>query len=317
MSDQVYKIITDRIVAMLEAGTIPWRKPWAVSVDSEGRRCIALPKNLKSGKEYRGTNCFLLGAAPFSSPYWLTFKQCQEMGGSVVKGSKGTPVIFWKISDYAREDKDTGEIKPGKSFLLRYYTVFNVEQCEGLKLPTAPAPIEAPATPVEPIPEFQPIEACAAMVAAMPKAPEIKHRGDAAYYSPAFDFVSMPKPEAFNSPAEYYSTLFHELTHSTGHGSRVGRKFGDRFGDHGYSQEELVAEMGASFLCAIAGIESATLDNSAAYIANWLKALKNDPRMLVHAGAQAQKAADFILGHVKAPEVTEEAQEAPEMATAH
>jgi antirestriction protein ArdC len=277
MSNNVYQIITDKIVAKLEEGAAPWSKPWKVT-GAEGA-----PRNLKSGKAYRGINVFLLSCQGYESPYWLTFKQAKAKGGSVRKGEKGTQVVFWKWIEKKSTDGDEPERFP----ILRYYTVFNVEQCDGVDYPKAKA---------EPVSEFEAIAAAELVVENMRNRPEITHGGDRACYSPTLDVVKMPKREAFKSPAEYYSTLFHELAHSTGHESRVGRPFGSSFGSEKYGKEELVAEMTAAMVAGHVGIEDATIDNSAAYLASWIKTLKGDPKMAVCAAAQAQKAADYILG---------------------
>ena len=277
MATDVYQIITERIVAQLEAGTVPWRKPW-----SPGSQ----PQNLISRKAYRGVNVFLLGCQTYASPYWLTFRQAQELKGHVLKGQRATPVVFWKILE--KDDAKTGEA--AKVPLLRYYSVFNAQQCE-LPDGTVP-PTEVVTHPVDPIAE------CESVVEAMPKRPEIQHGGDAAFYRPTADTVTMPHRNRFSWSAEYYSTLFHELAHATGHPSRLNRPGITEqaaFGTQTYSKEELVAEMSAAFLCGHCRIEQTTLTNSAAYIAGWLKKLQDDRRLVVHAAAAAQKAADFIL----------------------
>jgi antirestriction protein ArdC len=271
----IYQNITDRILGLLKEGTVPWHRPWAGGAGF---------LNLKSKKAYRGVNIFILASAGYSSPYWASYKQVSEMGGQVRKGEHGTKVIFWRWIEV--EDKDTG--KPKKIPFLRDYTVFNVEQCDGLesKIPTPPEK-----------PPVGNCEAAEAIVDAMPKRPEIKHGGHRAFYAPKSDHVGMPDKQAFDGCEEYHSTLFHELVHSTGHESRVGRpgiEDFDGFGSHQYSKEELVAEMGAAFLCGLAGIESKTLDNSAAYIASWMKKIAEDPKLVVQAAAQAQRAVDFI-----------------------
>lgn len=265
---------------LLEQGTVPWRKTWIAGSN--------MPKNMVSKKEYRGVNVFLLACMPYSSPYWMTYKQCQDKGGHVIKGSKSTPVIFWKWLD--RKDADVTDTETASSNIpmLRSYNVFNLEQTEGIELP--------PTT--ETITTFTPIERAEQIIAGMPYKPEIRHGGNRASYSPMLDYVKLPEPTSFEMPEEYYSTAFHELAHSTGHESRVGRKGilePSYFGSHEYSKEELVAEMSACFLCGHAGIENTTIENSAAYIQGWLKALKNDKALLIHAAAQAQKASDYIL----------------------
>jgi len=279
---KVYDLINSRIIELLQQGTVPWRKTWHSGAN--------YPKNLVSKKEYRGVNVFMLACQEYSSPYWLSFKQAVDKGGHVRKGEKSTPVVFWKWID--RKDVDGANPEEangnGKVPLLRYYSVFNLDQVEGI-----------PSPPAETISNsFTPIEKAEEMIAGMPKRPDIRHGGNKACYSPMLDYVKLPKPEAFESPEEYYSTAFHELTHSTGHASRVGRKGilePSYFGSHEYSKEELVAEMGAAFLCGHAGIEQKVLENSAAYIQGWLRSLKNDKTLLVHAAAQAQKASDYIL----------------------
>jgi len=273
---QVYFQIAERIIGLLEKGIIPWRKPWKTQ--------SGLPRNLVTQKPYRGINIFLLHAMSYESPLWLTYRQALSLSGNVRKGEKATPVVFWKQLEIA--DQKTGE--PGKIPLLRYYHVFNLAQCENLKnLPAPPVatPFSPPSKPDE-------------IVAFMPKRPEIKHGLRKAYYSPAEDIVAMPDRALFETEAGYYATLFHELVHSTGHASRLNRATltkSSGFGSDPYCKEELVAEMGATFLCAHSGIENAIIENSAAYIQNWLAQLKDDKTLMVQAAAQAQKAADFIL----------------------
>jgi antirestriction protein ArdC len=285
MAKSVYEIVTERILEKLEHGTVPWHKPWA------GGGC---PQNLVSGKEYRGVNIWLLGSQDFTSPYWVTFKQAKQLGGTVRKGERSTPCIFWKFLARDTENPETGETKTKQIPLIRYYSVFNVEQCDGISHKRLEAQAEEPAP-------FNPIEAAEAIVASYPDAPSISQDGRAsAYYRPATDSIHMPIRETFDSEAHFYATLFHEMTHSTGHESRLSRPGVSnpiRYGSHEYSQEELVAEMGAAFLLAEAGIDNDSLtDNSASYIASWLKALKDDPKLVVLAGAQAQKAVDHITG---------------------
>lgn len=293
MSETVYQVITDRVISLLEQGTVPWQKPWQGAEQA--------PQNLVSHKAYRGVNVFLLHAMHYTSPYWLTFKQAQELGGHVRKGEKSCPVVFWKWLEVERDGER--ERVP----FLRYYSVFNVAQCDGLDehVPTVAGDNGR---------AVKSIEAAERIVAGMPKRPEIRQGLDRAFYSPGGDFVGMPNPGQFRSAEDWHSVLFHELTHATGHESRLARKGvsgtdgeWSAFGSTPYAKEELVAEMGAAFLCGQAGIVERTLDNSAAYIASWLSRLKDDPKLVVQAAAQAQKAADFILGvkHEQASEVAE------------
>lgn len=288
----VYEIITDRICAMLEQGCVPWRKPW----HSAGGNAL-LPANWISRKVYRGINLFLLACSPYECPFWLTYRQASEVGGNVRKGEKGFPVVYWNWFPKRVDGKPIigPDGKPEMVPFLRYYTVFNCEQCEGIDWRAAmPAKDESKGN------EWQPFVACEAIVNGMPERPDIRHGGAQAYYSPAFDYVQMPKREDFADAAGYYATLFHELTHATGHAKRLARK-GEKgeewsaFGSQPYAREELVAEMGSAFLCAFGEISNPeTLQNSAAYCANWLQKLRNDPRLIVTAAAQAQKAADYI-----------------------
>ena len=278
---KVYEIVTDRITALLEQGTIPWRKPWR-TVDG------GAPRNLVSQKDYRGINVFLLACAPFSSPFWLTYRQAEAKGGNIRRGEKGSPVVFWKWLDKHERD-EAGQATRKQIPMLRYYTVFNLEQCEGVEAPPVAASNEAP---------FTAIERCDEVIAGMPDAPTITHNGGRAFYRPSTDAVSVPRPTLFESAAGYYTTVFHELVHATGHEKRLGRPGitdATFFGDHAYSKEELVAEMGAAFLAGRCGISQETEANSAAYIAGWLKKLRDDKRLVVTAAAQAQKASDLIL----------------------
>ncbi len=283
----VYQVVTERITELLEKGEIPWHQSW--------NSARGFPKNLISRKEYRGINVFLLSSLGYQNPHFLTFKQANELGGYVRKGEKSCPVIFWKwleVENEESEDVNTEGKSVSRVPFLRYYNVFNMAQTEGI--PTDKIP------PLKVTPNsFDPIESAQAIINAMPKKPLIQNTEARAYYRPSADTVNMPPAEAFQSPEDYYSTLFHELVHSTGHESRLNRKGVTEvaaFGSHAYSNEELCAEMGSAFLCGKAEIVERTIENSAAYIQNWLKALKNDNRFVIYAAAQAQKAADFILG---------------------
>jgi antirestriction protein ArdC len=270
----VYSIVTEQILKQLESGVAPWHRPWTTEI----------PKNLSSGRAYRGLNVFLLASNGYGSRYWLTYKQAIERGGHVRKGQHGTKIVFWKIGTRETQEPD-GDTIERKSVLLRYYTVFNVEQCEGIAAPMSSPPVN-------------PIEECERIVRQMPNPPAFAQDARA-WYRPSSDTVGMPPRNAFNSAEEYYSTLFHELTHSTGHTRRVGRDGIEKlntFASESYSKEELIAEMGAAMLCGVAGIERKTLSNSAAYLKSWIDVLKSDARMVVSAASQAQKAADYIQG---------------------
>jgi len=288
-SKTVYAVITDRIIQALEEGVVPWRKPW---------RTIK-PCSLATGASYRGINRLMLELATlvrgYSSPYWLTFKQAQARGGTIRKGEKGWPCMFFKaiekddLADTA-DDSSSAEKGPPRRVIARYYTVFNLDQCDGVTAPASPE-----TTP------FNPIEACEMIVRRFePRGPAIHLGGNEAFYSPATDRVDLPLPQQFASPEHFHGTLFHECGHATGHPTRLARfettSSMAAFGSQSYSQEELVAELTAAFLCAEAGISPPTLDQQAAYVQGWLARLRGDSRAVVTAAAQAQKASDFILG---------------------
>jgi len=275
----VYEIITEKIIERLESGDIPWHKPWTGD---------DWPKNLISKKEYRGINVFLLGCQKYSNPYWVTYKQAKQVGGNVKKGEKSSIIVFWKQIK-VKDPVDPEKLIP----MLRYYRVFNIEQCEGIDLKKIPVS--------EVNHDFQSIDACEKTINDMQNKPNIEHGENKAYYRPSTDIVNMPKKENFVNEEFYYSVLFHEIGHSTGHKSRLDRKNFETgcFGSETYTKEELVAEMTAAFMCGCHKIENKTLDNSAAYIKSWLRKLKNDPKMVVLAAAQAQKAADYILNKIK------------------
>lgn len=268
----VYEIVTEEIIKKLDQGVIPWRRPWGEMAEA---------KNFMTKKEYRGINAFLLPVLSQGQEHFATLKQVNELGGSIKSGSKGYPVVFFKWME-----KENGDEFP----VLRYFTVFDPSQWQGIEVPKP--------THIRP---FNPIEKCESIIAGMPKRPAMSFDGgERAYYRPSTDSIHLPDKGIFKSEAGYYETAFHELGHSTGHTSRLGRhKEADTepmdFGNATYAKEELVAEMTASFLCARAGIDMDTVDNTAAYVGSWLKALKNDKRMVVMAAAQAQKAADYIL----------------------
>jgi antirestriction protein ArdC len=278
----VPEIITQSVLKQLEQGVAPWRKPWSTSI----------PQNLISKKPYRGLNVFSLATQGYGSPYWLTFNQAKQLGAHVRKGEKSTLVSFWKCSEYGRRNTNTGEVENKTSVLLRYYNVFNIEQCDGLR-----AIYGDDWKPVNPI------QQCEAMANAMPNAPRIE-RHSRAFYRPLADLVGIPSRNCFESAEAYYTTLFHELIHSTGHGSRLGRfeesSTDHQFASESYSKEELVAEIGAAMLAGIAGISHSTLSNSASYLQSWIKRLKSDSRLIISAASHAQKATDYILGEGKA-----------------
>lgn len=265
----VYESVTDRIVAALEEGVVPWKVPWVGGG----------PVNVRNGRQYRGINIFLLGLRGYGDPRWGTFKAVKEMGGHVRKGEKGTSVILWK--PVRREKEEAGQVVDASYRLLKSYTVFNAEQCEDLP-------------PLETEFENSPIERAQLIVDGYEAGPGILLGGGEASYSPLKDLVRCPELGQFRSAEGHYSTLFHELVHSTGHEKRLARIEPALFGTDPYAREELVAEMGAAMLCGMAGIDNQ--DQSAAYVSGWLKPLQNDRKLVVQAAAQAQKAADLILG---------------------
>ncbi len=278
----IHEEVTAKIVAALERGVIPWRSPIL------GAKGGGIPANLVSKRPYSGINSFLLALSAwgegYTSRHWLTFKQALDLGGSVRKGQKSTLIVFYRMFD--TKDKQTGEDKHIP--MLRHYNVFNVDQCDGIKSPDA-----APYTPLD----FSPIEEAQRIVEGFDGCPTIEHSpAGRAFYRPSADLVHMPERTRFASVPEYYSTLFHELSHSTGHKSRLNRKADGAFGSGEYAKEELVAEMSAAFLCAEAGIAPATIENHAAYVAGWLKALKDDRKLVVGAASAGQKSANWILG---------------------
>ncbi len=274
-----YETITSRILAALEKGTVPWHQPWTSQP----------PTNLVTRKPYRGVNVFVLACSTFPSPWWATYRQIKELGGHVRRGEHGSPVCFWKWLDRSEDEEEEHTDKDAKRIpLLRYYIVFNSEQCQGI---SHHLPIGKPST-------AEPIAAAEAVVEGMAKPPQIQHRSLQAAYHPSLDLVAIPALTDFDGGEAYYSTLFHELAHSTGHPTRLNRStVSDAcpFGTTNYSKEELTAEMAAAFLCGHAGLENRTIDNSAAYVSTWWSRLSQDRRLLIHAASAAQKAADYVI----------------------
>lgn len=305
--ESVYQAVTDRIVSAIEAGGIaPWRKPWVGGG----------PVQVRNGRPYRGINVFLLSLASYGDPRWGTFKAMKESAvqaaksegrdiiekatkrgrytvtnyfevidgveqlfhGGVNKGEKATSIILWKPVKKTRPSENGNE--DDSYLLLKSYSVFNAEQCDGIP-------------PMPEAREHEPIEE-AERIANGFIGPTVDFGGDRAFYSPTLDFVKIPIPENFTSEEAYYSTLYHELVHSTGHKDRLDRLESTQFGSGPYAKEELVAEMGAAMLCGMAGIDN--LDDSASYVDGWLEKIKGDPKLVVQAAALANKAADLILG---------------------
>ena len=270
----IYSEITSRIITEMENGVIPWQKPWVASGS-----CVSYA----TGKPYSLLNQMLLGRPG----EYATFKQVQQAGGYVRKGAKAQMVVFWKWIE--QEDEETGEKR--EIPLLRYYNVFHIDQCEGLKAKhTNPLPNTANANQTAERIICDYLEASGV---------RLNHEeGDRAFYRPSTDSITLPHMAQFSATAEYYSTAFHELTHSTGHTKRLNRLDSTAyFGSEAYSKEELIAEIGASALVNVAGLETAkSFRNSTAYIQNWLSVLRNDKRFIVSASGKAEKAVHMILG---------------------
>lgn len=285
MKTDIYSKITDQIIAALEQGVRPWHKPW-----DAGHVAGPVSRPLRSnGKPYSGINVIMLWATAmergYSAPIWMTFKQAKELGAHVRKGEKGALVVY--ASTFTKtEANEKGEDVERNIPFLKGYTVFNVEQIEGL-----PAHYTASHAPrLNPEQRIEQAESFFAQTGA-----DIRHGGDSAFYAPGPDFVQMPPFESFRDAGAYYGTLAHECTHWTRHKSRLDRDFGQkRFGDNAYAMEELVAELGAAFLCADLELVPQIRDDHAPYIAGWLKALKDDKRAIFTAASHAQKAVDFL-----------------------
>lgn len=287
MKRDIYEQITTRVIELLAQGVAPWRRPWKVSG--------TLPKNLKSGKTYRGINLVVLAISGFASPYWVTFNQAKDLGGQVRAGAKGTQVVFWKFL-HALKGGDAGTVWSGASEvpraeripLLRCYTVFNLDQTEGLASSESAGAVMA----------FNPIESAERLIRDLPNPPEIRRGGQQAYYDANNDLVVVPPETAFQQPEMFYHTLMHEIAHASGHQSRLARPAiveGGVFGSCDYSKEELVAELSAAFISATIGLE-VELEQSASYLKGWMTKLSNDHRLLLQAASQAQRAAEYVLG---------------------
>ena len=298
----IYAETTDKIIAQLEKGVAPWRKPWAGA--SNG-----MPRNAASNRPYSGINVWLLWIASYagdwSSGLWATYRAWDRLGGHVKRGERGTKITYWNVTEKEVIDPVTGQKKKDKRFYLRQYTLFALEQCGGEALDR----FHAPATTKQFI-DFVPAEQAIAATGA-----EIRHGGQRAFYSPGSDFIRLPYKASFETEGDYYSTALHELTHWTGNPNRLNRlDKAAQFGDDNYAFEELVAEMGAAFLCATLDVpNTSATTNSAAYLADWMRILRADSKAIFTASTAATKAADFILafsGKGSSPIEEEEMQEA-------
>lgn len=282
--NNVYQIVTDRIIAEMEKGVIPWHKPWICS----GKHAGAF--NRISKRSYSLLNQILLS----HTGEYASFKQWKDLGGKVRKGEKAEIVVFWKMLDVTETDKDGKEVKK-KIPLLRYLNVFHISQVDGVE------PLESPSleegTEEESLLEAENV--IAGYIGREGIRLENTEESDNAFYSPATDRIVVPRKSQYKNIHEYYSTLFHEMVHSTGHEKRLNRLETGKaaaFGGQSYSKEELVAEIGSAAILNTLNIEvPETFQNSVAYIQSWLKVLKNDCRFIVSAAGKAEKAVDYIL----------------------
>jgi len=269
----VKEIVTERIIKELEAGVIPWKKPWTGAY------------NAVSKKEYKGVNRLLLPSEKYKCPAWLTFNQCRDLGGMVKKGEHGHMVVFYKIGSKMIDEPDennSGVESAKKVFLLRYYTVFNVEQTS------------LDAEKYTPINNIGSIEDCDNILESWNNECRIEYIGSRACYYPIDDKIMLPVRTSFKTNYGFYGTAFHEITHSTGHKARLNRDLTGGFGSASYAKEELIAEIGAAMLLQKHGI-NAEMKNTAAYCQSWLNVLKNDKNLIISAASRSEKAIDLIL----------------------
>jgi antirestriction protein ArdC len=296
MARNIYQEITDKVVAMLEAGTSQFEQPWQNLMKG------TLPVNAASGKAYRGVNVLALWAANRESNVWATYQQWQALGAQVRKGEKSSTVVYWQPVE---RRKRTPEGDQSDNFLiLKYYSVFNFEQVDAIANEDGtPGVIRIPAAPL-PATQAERIEAAEAFFAGIPAT--VRHGGDRAYYNRATDEVRMPYFAQFSEAPAYYSTLAHELIHWTGNEARLAREFGKRFGDEAYAMEELVAELGAAFTLGLTGLSAEPRVDHAQYLASWIRVLKADAKAIFTVASKAQAGAEYLAaaaGVVEAEEV--------------
>ena len=285
----LYDDITDKIIAELEDGRLPWVQPWGTAA---AQAPLAMPRNAATSRQYSGINVLILWGAVIQQGYptqhWLTFRQALSLGGNVRKGERGTTVVYadrFTPEDEKRRARETGEDANSIPFLKRF-TVFNAAQCEGLPDDIA---VEAPPPPpglIEPRVE--------ALIAAT--GIDFRIGGNRAFYVPSQDYVQVPPPQAYFEPINWHRTALHEMGHATGHASRLGRDFSGAFGTRKYAFEELIAEISSAFCCASLGIVPTV--RHADYIGSWLEVMREDSRAIVRAASQASKAADWLLAHL-------------------
>lgn len=279
----VYSRVTAKIIADLEQGVRPWQKPWNAA-HAAGHITRPLRAN---GQPYKGVNVLLLWgeamAKNYTAPIWMTYKQAATLGAQVRKGEHGALVVYADRITKTETDEQGHEAEREIPF-LKGYTVFNVEQVDGL-----PTHFYAKAEPPKPIERIERAEAFFMCTGAT-----VQHGGNQAFYAPSRDLIQMPPRESFRDAESYVATRAHETIHWTAHPSRLARELGKRFGDEAYAAEELIAEIGSAFLCADLGITPEPRDDHAAYVAHWLKVLKGDSRAIFTAASQAQRAADYL-----------------------
>lgn len=291
----LYREITDKIIAAMESGKMPWQRPWNELAE------LGMPKNGSSSRPYNGVNSVLLFLESqdrgYSDNRWMTFKQASEAGYKVKKGERSVPVYFYKKLELEDRNPNTGEVEKKSIPYLTEYRVFNAEQIEGM-----------PSAATRPV-DWNPIEEVEKLVSALNV--DIRHGGNRAFYSPSQDYIQMPHKGAFPSAQEYFGTLLHEVGHYSGHESRLHREFG-RYGDVTYSREELRAELASAFLSAELGVPTNT-DNNAAYLASWVKNLKEDKHEIFKAARDATQICNFIMGRTEElkPSHTASAQPIP------
>ena len=264
----VAEIVTSKIIEQLQQGTIPWQKPW------HGSPAI----NYITRKPYQGINVLLLGRGG----EFATWNQIKELNGLIKKGSESSMVVYYNTRKVMTDNEEEKSIP-----FMRYYRVFHLSDIEGIESKI-------------PVNTFDPLEQAEQIIPNYSTCPEIIEDNNRAWYSPSKDQIGIPKMGQFKTVEEYYSTLWHEAIHSTGHTSRLNRFSAGQeqaaFGSENYSKEELIAEIGSAMLCCYCGIEK-TIENSASYIASWLKVLKNDNNFVIQASSKAQKAYDYILNN--------------------
>jgi antirestriction protein ArdC len=272
MATDIYQKVTDKVVELLEAGVVPWRQPWSGAV----------PTNLSSLKPYNGINFLLLGCLGYESNYWVTFKQAQKLGGGIRAGEKSPVFVVYTDSWNCKKKRPDGTEEVEMRWFLKYTPVFNICQCRGIQEPEREER------------DLQPLEACTSFLAGLKEKPCIE-TGQLAAYIPSEDKIVLPAIKHFRDAESYHSSLFHELTHWTGAAHRLARPLIHFPADRkSYAREELVAEMGAAFLCAKCQIDTATIENHAAYIDSWLQALRNDRKLVTEAAKAARTAVEYL-----------------------